>query len=698
MNERNTENIVRDFFRTDSMIINGKAEIEEQSSANPRVNKLLRNASKSGKGRGMPEFLITFSNNSDLIIVIECKASINKHCSGDLDKPKDYAVDGVKLYSSYLAKEYDVIAIAVSGDKQIHKISHFLQLKGSNEAAKIFEDDSFLKLDDYISGYLKDERKFNQDLQSILSYSKKLNEQLHALKVRESERSLLISGILIALNDKAFISSYSYKEPKPLTKLLTDTICERLTKINQSNVESIKATYSFIPSHTILSEKKGNLVEIIKGIDKEVNSFIKTHEFFDILGQFYIEFLRYANNDKGLGIVLTPPHVTDLFCELADITKDSVVLDTCTGTGGFLISAMNKMIKDANFDSEKINNIKRNQIIGIEQDNIMHTLLCSNMFIHEDGRSSLYKGSCFDDKIISEIKDLKPNIGFLNPPYKDVRTDPEEFEFILNNLSQLEKGSKCIAIVPLSCALASEGVYGDSLVSLKEKILSNHTLDAVFSMPHELFVNSKTTVTTCIMIFISGNPHPKNFKTYFADFRDDGYAKKKTHGRADYEGKHKDIKNSWLSAYKNRDEIYKHSIKKIVTAKEEWSFESYFEIDYGELNNSDFISIIREYIAFSSYHGEIEVVKPYLNKQDEVTLQRSEWGAFNLQDIFEISLGSKIIHNNSIKSRKETYTDGFSPYVTRKTNNNGIEEGPVFPYPSTSIGILSSVNFSFFRR
>jgi hypothetical protein len=39
--------------------------------------------------------------------------------------------------------------------------------------------------------------------------------------------------------------------------------------------------------------------------------------------------LRYANNDNSLGIVLTPPHITEIFTEIANINKDSVVLDTC---------------------------------------------------------------------------------------------------------------------------------------------------------------------------------------------------------------------------------------------------------------------------------------------------------------------------------------------------------------------------------
>jgi len=77
---------------------------------------------------------------------------------------------------------------------------------------------------------------------------------------------------------------------------------------------------------------------------------MRTHKYYDIIDQFYIEFLRYANNDKGLGIVLTPFHIAELFAELADVNRSSVVFDNCCGTAGLLIAAMKAMIRDAGAD------------------------------------------------------------------------------------------------------------------------------------------------------------------------------------------------------------------------------------------------------------------------------------------------------------------------------------------------------------
>ena len=68
-------------------------------------------------GAVYPEFMITI-DNSDQLIVVECKADVKKHRSNTLKEYKDYAADGALLYSSYLSKEFDVIAIGVSGENE----------------------------------------------------------------------------------------------------------------------------------------------------------------------------------------------------------------------------------------------------------------------------------------------------------------------------------------------------------------------------------------------------------------------------------------------------------------------------------------------------------------------------------------------------------------------------------------------------
>ncbi|MBF0457548.1 MAG: N-6 DNA methylase [Nitrospirae bacterium] len=595
MNERKTERIVRSHFEK----FKDQIEIEEQHSDNPKIDKLLSLASKKGIGKGFPEFLITLKENYDFLIVIECKADITKHESANKDKYSDYAVDGVLLYSSYLAKEFDVLAIAVSGENQKELIvSHYLHLKNEKKAVPKFGD-KLLNIDSYLSGYIKSEEKVRQDLFALRQYSSELNNNLHHYKTTAGDRSLLISSVLIALTDKAFCKAYKeYDKPEDLANYLVNTVSNVLRDANLRSeyLDNLNIQFSFIRTDTALSTEQGVLRNLIDSIDKNINSFIKTHEYYDVLGQLYVEFLRYANRDKESGIVLTPSHITELFSDLAMVNKDSVIYDNCAGTCGFLIAALSKMMKDAKGDIIKERQIKSTQLIGVEYRARIFALACSNMYIHKDGKTNIIKGNCFDKAIMEQAKMNKPIVGFLNPPYKaDKKKDPEELEFVINNLEVLETGGTCIAIVPMQAALSQKG----KIYELKKYLLQKHTLEAVLSMPDELFYNTDVGVVTCVMIFTAHKPHPLNKETYFGYYKDDGFVKRKNQGRVDAFGKWENIKAEWVESYINRKAKIGFSVNKVVTAKDEWCAEAYMETDYSKLTMDDFYKSIKMYVLFN---------------------------------------------------------------------------------------------------
>jgi len=124
-NEKNTESIVRENFKKDPLFVSIK--LEEQRSINKNVINLLHNASKGGVGIGKPDFIVTFPVNNKYIIVIECKGSVDDHISPNKDKPEKYAVDGTLHYAKFLSQEYEVLAIAVSGQTEAElKVSYFI--------------------------------------------------------------------------------------------------------------------------------------------------------------------------------------------------------------------------------------------------------------------------------------------------------------------------------------------------------------------------------------------------------------------------------------------------------------------------------------------------------------------------------------------------------------------------------------------
>ena len=597
MNERKTEDLIDLRLRKFGYYNGDGTIVEKQNSDSPRIKKLLKNASKSGCGPGRPEFIITSSKYSDLLIVIECKADSLKHESKVKEQFNDYAVDGVLLYASFLSKEYDVLAIAASGQDETNlRISHFLHLRGESKAEGWDQLEDIVSFEDYYNALLASDIKFRQDYNLLLGYSKQLNDKLQSEKITESQRGLLISGILISLKNKAFRQSYtSHSTMNHLSEGILSAIKAEFEDANivKDKIKILEQSFSFIKT---LPSPKDFMLGLIKGIDENINNFMKTHEYYDVIGQFYVEFLRYANNDKGLGIVLTPHHVAELFVKLADVNKDSIVFDNCCGTAGLLIAAMKEMNKHAKADSQKLKEIKR-QLYGIEYQPNIYALSVCNMILHDDGKANIIRGNCFDSA--SMEFDKMPTVGLLNPPYKNKRMkdDPEELEFILNNMEYLDRSgnSKCVAIVPITCATNPSGPIGE----LKRKILEKHTLEAVLSMPVELFHNSNTTVVTCIMVFTAHRPHPDHKKTWFGYCRDDGFVKTKHLGRTDGNGTWHSVCSNWVHAYVNRETISGFSLMQKVNHEDEWCAEAHMDTDYKGIDKESLVNSLIKY-ALSS--------------------------------------------------------------------------------------------------
>ena len=668
LNERKTENIVRDHFKKYVHEI----KIEEQSSDFPRIDKLLKSASKTGIGKGYPDFIIQFNDKSDFIAVIECKPDVLKHESSERNKYKDYAVDGVLLYASYLSKDFDVLAIGVSGTtEQNLKVSHFLQLKGDVTAEPIFAE-KLLRPEDYITGYINDKRKYRQDYASLLLFANRLNTQLHTNKVSESNRSLLISAILIALDKESFKIAYQVEnDPSRLSQMVVDAVKAQLqdSGIQRDRLAILVEKFNFLTNETVLQKKNGELRRIIEEVDSEVNSFIKNYRYRDVLSDLYVEFLQYANSDKGLGIVLTPPHITSFFAKLAQVNKNSIVYDNCVGTGGFLIAAMKQMIEDTAGDRQAENSIKQSQIYGVEIQSNIYPLAVSNMYINQDGKSNVILGDCFDEAIIKKIKANRPNVGFLNPPYKGNKSiDREELEFVVNNLDCLQQGSTCIAIIPMQSALSVQG----KVRVFKQRILSNHTLEAVLSMPDELFFNSKVSVVTCVMIFTAHRPHPPRKKVYLGYYKDDGFKKNKVRGRFDSDNKWGEIEKSWLDYYLNRTERPGLSVNVEIDHTCEWSVEAYMETDYFVVSDDLFEKTLLDYSTYlfgNKLKGSVSSEPREIYYQPTpLTLNPEEWGLFKISDLFKIT-GTKTTPIAELRYSGS----GEYPYVTTQATNNGVK-------------------------
>lgn len=688
-----TDNIVRDFFKQfeDDIII------EQQSSNNPRIDKLLQNASKKGNGKGYPDFIIQYKKDANFIIVIENKSDKRFHESETHKQYDNYAVDGVLLYASYLSKSFDVLAIAISGlDKDDLKVSHFLHLKEEPYAFPYFKD-TLLSPANYYDGLSKSDEKKRQDYDKLLNYTRDLNTKLHTMNIDEAERCLLASCILLALRIPHFKSYYKTEDNQVmLAQRMIDDVINWFKKENVGNdkIQTIESKYATIKGMFSQETSNNSLRNLIEEMEENIDDFEKTNRYYDVLGQFFVAFLRYANTSNDLGVVLTPSHITDFFTEVAEVDSKSVVFDNCTGTCGFLIASMSKMIKDAKGDAELEKSIKRKQLIGIEKGDKMYCLAASNMAIHGDGKTNIYLDSGLNSNVIADIKirkdlenpqnpndpeiwkeraRLQPTIGMLNPPYKaDKKNDVEELEFVKWNLEALVQGGKCVAIVPMQCAISVKG----KIAALKKELLEKHTLEAVFSMPDELFYNSDKSVVTCVMVFTAHKPHSDDKETFFGYFKNDGFEKRKRLGRIDVHGLwEKEIKKEWLYLYRNKKEVTGKSVMHHVSAKDEWCAEAYMETDYSCLNKYSFIKDLCDYSTYLIHNDGFDVPKHYTNipiSNARINLNISEWHKYSLVgDLFDYDKGTRLTKADSIEGSMPLVTAGeYNQGVSRKVDND----------------------------
>lgn len=255
---------------------------------------------------------------------------------------------------------------------------------------------------------------------------------------------------------------------------------------------------------------------------------------------------------------------------------------------------MKEMVKTATTD-EETDTIKAHGLYGVEQQPNMFALAASNMILRGDGKANLQQGSCFDVGFVDEAKKYRCNIGLLNPPFSQGDADLHELYFVKQMLDCLTPNGTGVAIVPISCAIAPH--------LAKAELLKSHTLEAVMSMPLDLF--SPVGTVTCALVFTAGVSHEtSNRKTWFGYWRDDGYVKTKHLGRIDQNKKWPAICDHWVSSFRNREVHVGESITHQVTANDEWCAEAYMETDYSTLSRAEFESEVKKYLVFHVLNRE----------------------------------------------------------------------------------------------
>jgi len=502
-----------------------------------------------------------------------------------------------------LEQEYNIAEniVAILANTLNDKIQVWQIAKGKE--AELLSDKKLKTIAEYAE-YFKPQNI--NDKSAVLENTAELNRKLHDNGIAESLRSQFVGTCLLALknglkyNDEMATSQILVGIKEILGSLLVGGSFDKATKL------AILQT-RILEDHKVKKLDPKNFCKLLDFIKKKIMPYINaaTSEGHDILSYFFTTFNKYVQKDDK-NQAFTPNHIAHFMCKVADICKTTRILDPTCGSGTFLVQAMTMALNKCETETER-KGVKARQIYGIEADPNVFGLATTNMLIHGDGNTNIKCSSCFEEE--DWIKNTAcVDVVLMNPPYnasKDqvpqsfaktwgkTSTDPSKGLYFVQYIADCVGKGKLVTLLPMSSAIGLNGVIAD----IKEKLLDRHTLDAVFSLPAEMFYPGASAVACC-MVFDLGRPHGEDKETFFGYFKDDGFEKRKGIGRVDIKNKWTDIEKEWLYLYTHKISKVGLSVVKHVTAEDEWCAEAYMETDYSTLSDADFIAKLQDYAAY----------------------------------------------------------------------------------------------------
>ncbi|WP_144283873.1 HsdM family class I SAM-dependent methyltransferase [Chryseobacterium echinoideorum] len=596
-------------------------DLHPQGSNIKDIDKALKSASKAGTGKvGFPEYSGIVK---DFVLIIENKADVSLHikrndkdliCS-EITSVKNYAVNGALFYGKHLAKNTNYkkfIVFGVSGNEKRHKITPiFIDERGGYKELEDVETFTLFNeknIDEYYTkNILKEQTPEDKTTEEILKDAKNLHEDLRNYgSIQDKDKPLIVSGILLALREmehKGFsIDSLIGDETNTDGEKIYEAIEKNLRRANvspQVKKDKLLSQFLVIKDTKAINEvneflKKTPLKHFTEFLYENIYKNIKyIHSAEDYLGRFYGEFMSYSGGDgQSLGIVLTPKHVTELFCDLVELKPTDSILDPCCGTAGFLIAAMHDMLQKTD-NPETQRNIRKNQLHGLELQPYMFTIATTNMILRGDGKSNLEQEDFlkFNPSLLQE---KGCTVGMMNPPYSmGSKNNPSLYEinFTEHLLNSVVQDAKVVVIVPQS---SMNGKTKEEQ-AIKENILKFHTLEGVITLNKNSFYGVGTN--PCIAVFTAGVPHYKDKKVKFINFENDGFEVQKHRGLIETI-EAKDKKQHLLDVWFDRLEAEtKFCVKTTIEPDDEWLHSFYYFND--EIPNEiEFKKNVGDYLTF----------------------------------------------------------------------------------------------------
>lgn len=473
-----------------------------------------------------PENIVKLSEK--LVWVIEAKAT-RKELAKALSEATDFYCDKINgTKGQYKA----ILATGVAGNEEAgYLMQTVIRLDGKWHTVTINKQEAtgLLSPDD-VATLLKDGgsdvHEYAPPQWLFISAAERINEILHSGGINKNDRAKTMAALLLSV----------IHEPPNLETSLPVLIGE----INTRSETELKANGKpdFAPfvkilaptSHTNHVKYKNALVKTILEL-QNLNIRSAMNSSTDVLGQFYEVFLKYGNGAKEIGIVLTPRHITRFAVEATGVSPSDIVLDPACGTGGFLVAAFDHVRKTAT--KAQLEKFKKYNLFGIEQESYVAVLAIVNMIFRGDGKHNITEGNCFTTPMTARSVNGHASARFkegapgsepvtrvlMNPPFALRDSVEKEYRFVSRALNLMADGGVLFSLLPLDAMFGGR----DERVWRRDDLLKKHTLLAVVSLPHELFVPAALKQVVGVVIK-KGTAHPKKQPVFWARVENDGHA------------------------------------------------------------------------------------------------------------------------------------------------------------------------------
>ena len=574
------EEKVEEYYKSllDDLEIRHFGKTEEINSA---ITRALKEADSKSGGNGMnyPDIQLLLQNKTrrDIPVMIEAKGTKGKleklTNDGEIELVSTgknptravqmYAVNGALHYGQAVLDEgtyNEVIVVGINGSifedgvlKDPEAKAYYMSKK-NDRIPKLIPDFDFVEMTesnldnfytklDALSLTEEEKEKLKRDKEELLEQSiKGIHQRIYD---DNSIKNLLSTNEKLYLFCGLIMAGLTTEGVRPLE--VSDFLSNDDRDDNDGNL-ILRRTKAFLKKKNCSPEKIDMVLNYLKPVfekrdlwrpvngesvirsiyhqvKKDILPLLESNIHLDFTGKILNSLNDWVSieNDKLNDVVLTPRFVTTLMARITHTDMDSFVWDSCMGSSGFLVSAMEIMIEDAKKrikDAEelegKIGNIKRNQLLGIEILGNIYILAVLNMILMGDGSSQIICGDSHKEgpKFMEEHKDTFPaNVFLLNPPYS---APGKGLIFVDEALSRMEKGYGAV-LIQENAGSGQGDIYA-------KRILKKNTLLASIHMPADLF-NGKSSVQTAIYFFQVNRPHEGDDIVTFIDFSEDGYSR-----------------------------------------------------------------------------------------------------------------------------------------------------------------------------